>query len=386
MADAATDLRQELNHLEERYRQIEAANRALNERLLELYALYTISVSLADSLDVQKTARTIRRVFKQSLEVDQFALWLADPKTGELTLCSHFGFKRPGHKAADGSTPKAIIRSLRLSRIVYIPDVARRAEKQELPVSVEGKGGAFLCLPLRGADRHSVGVITVCRHTPNFFDRQEIKLLDKIARQVALVIERIQLYEHTKALSITDELTGVYNRRYFNGRFDRETQHAKRYNRPLSVVMIDIDHFKNYNDLNGHLMGDDVLRKVARILQSNIRRSDVLARYGGEEFVILLPEISKEKAYQAAEKLRQSVEVAPFEGEDKQPRGTVTISAGLATFPDDAGDPVQLLDLADQALYAAKAGNRNRVIAHTPDRSGEYNVPSHAGKTIAAEH
>jgi diguanylate cyclase (GGDEF)-like protein len=385
MADAAPDIRKELAGLEQRYREIEATNRALNERLLELYALYTISVSLANSLDLDKTLRAIRKVFKKSLEVDQFSLWLLDEESGELVMRTHFGFQKRRSKGGNDALPDIFTKTFRQGRMIYVSDVRKRAGKLRFHPGVDKKGGAFLCFPLRGSERKIIGVLALYRQRPNSFDRQEIKLFDRIARQIAMVIDRILVYEQTRALSMTDELTGVFNRRYFNQRYERESQRAKRYGRPLTVLMIDIDHFKNYNDVNGHLMGDDVLKQVAKLLESNIRRSDILARYGGEEFVILLPEISKEKARKAAEKLRQTVEQTRFAGEEKQPKGTVTISIGLATFPDDAEEPEALLDLADQALYAAKAASRNRVVAHERADSDDLKLPVSAEKAVAAQ-
>ncbi len=385
MAEAVTDIRQELTGLQERYREIEATNRALNERLLELYALYTISASLANSLNLERTLKAIRKVFKDSLDVDQFSLWLVDGQTGELVMRTHFGFRNKPPAPGTESIPDIFTKTLRQSRLVYVPDISKRAGKLRFHPGVARKGGAFLCLPLRGAGRRTVGVLAVYRQRPNSFDRQEIRLFDKIARQIAIVIDRILVYEHTRELSITDELTGVFNRRYFNQRYDREAQRAKRYGRPLTVVMIDIDHFKHYNDLNGHLMGDDVLKQIAHLIESNIRRSDILARYGGEEFVLLLPEISKEKARKAAEKLRQTIERAEFPREEKQPKGSVTISAGVATYPDDADDPEMLLDLADQALYAAKAAHRNRVVTYSRSATSEPQISAAAGKAVAAD-
>lgn len=163
-------------------------------------------------------------------------------------------------------------------------------------------------------------------------------------------------------LAITDGLTGLYNRRYFEERLDEETRRARRYARPMSLLMIDIDFFKQYNDNCGHPKGDDVLRKVAVILQRHSRETDITSRYGGEEFVMILPETDLVNANRLADRIRLSVEETSFEGEAQIPAKKVTISLGvscLATGEDGYGT----LERADQALYASKQAGKNRVTA-----------------------
>ena len=193
------------------------------------------------------------------------------------------------------------------------------------------------------------------------------------SRKIAKVIDKTLLFRQTKELSITDELTGLYNRRYFNERFEREVQRARRYNRPLTVLMIDIDYFKNFNDINGHLMGDEILKRVAHTLEYNIRKADILARYGGEEFVIILPEIDKAHALKVAEKLRITIEKKRFPKQEYQPNKNLTISLGVASFPEDSDEAKELVDFADRALYKAKADGRNRVMVyHSSMENNKY--------------
>lgn len=172
--------------------------------------------------------------------------------------------------------------------------------------------------------------------------------------------------QQIEQLAITDELTGVANRRYFLQRYEEEIDRARRYNSNLSVIMLDIDHFKDVNDTFGHPVGDIVLKEVARLLSANIRTSDLIARYGGEEFVILIPSMNMEEAARAAEKLRVVVEVnhIMMEGPDVQ----VTVSAGVAdieSIMDEKGSiKDKLLRNADKALYSAKETGRNRVVKY----------------------
>ena len=170
-------------------------------------------------------------------------------------------------------------------------------------------------------------------------------------------------YEIAATQACTDPMTGLYNPRHLWHTLDRELERAGRYGRLCSVMMLDIDFFKNYNDCHGHLLGDEVLKKAAEIFRQNIRNTDITVRYGGEEFLIIMPETSKELAQVVGEKLRKAFEKYPFPHEETQPEGRLTISIGISTFPEDAGDSRTLVDKADKALYQAKKGGRNRVVA-----------------------
>jgi diguanylate cyclase (GGDEF)-like protein len=161
-----------------------------------------------------------------------------------------------------------------------------------------------------------------------------------------------------------DGLTGLLNNRSFREALDQEVARAQRYKHPFSLVFMDLDHFKQFNDTHGHLAGDGLLKDLAHQLKSNSRSVTVLARYGGEEFIALAPETPKAGGMIYAERLRRHVEEHFFEGEESQPLGDVTISIGIATFPEDGTDGDTLIEHADQALYEAKESGRNRVIAY----------------------
>jgi diguanylate cyclase (GGDEF)-like protein len=156
-----------------------------------------------------------------------------------------------------------------------------------------------------------------------------------------------------------DGLTGLYNHRHLQEALAREVARATRYNRVFSLLFADIDHFKQYNDNQGHLAGDKALRAIAELLRKSVRNSDFVARYGGEEFAVLLPETDKERARIVAERILYSVERHPFPGREAQPGGRLTISIGLSAFPDDGGEPAELLRRADEALYEAKRDGGN---------------------------
>ncbi|MFH1057366.1 MAG: diguanylate cyclase [Pseudomonadota bacterium] len=168
--------------------------------------------------------------------------------------------------------------------------------------------------------------------------------------------------------AISDELTGLFNRRFFNNVLAKQVAGAQRYQQSFSLLMLDVDRFKRYNDRLGHPAGDRALAAVARLLQMCSRDIDYVVRYGGEEFTIILPLASKEQALVVAERHRKAMTKHRFPGGEGQPGGRLTLSIGVATFPEDASDALGLIAKADMALYEAKRRGRNRVEAAEPER------------------
>ncbi len=168
-------------------------------------------------------------------------------------------------------------------------------------------------------------------------------------------------HEEIYRMTIIDGLTQIHNKRYFLEAIEREMARAARFERPLHLMMIDVDHFKNVNDEFGHIAGDYVLRELAGVIDRQVRKEEVFARYGGEEFALMVPEAAADKVHAYAEKLRAAVEGHPFVFEDR--RMPVTISIGVAGLPDEHAEVETFIKLADEKLYAAKRGGRNRVVA-----------------------
>jgi diguanylate cyclase (GGDEF)-like protein len=175
-------------------------------------------------------------------------------------------------------------------------------------------------------------------------------------------------YRQKESSIFRDELTGLYNRRFLNNVLQQQLAEAKRYNQPFSLIMFDIDRFKRYNDINGHLAGDRALAEVASIMATTARAVDYLIRYGGEEFLVILPRVGGQEAMVAAERHCRAVEDHYFAGEERLPSGKLTLSAGVACFPQNAQDAMDLLHRADMALYSAKRKGRNRVASTEPER------------------
>ena len=187
---------------------------------------------------------------------------------------------------------------------------------------------------------------------PDFkIDERKVKMLVSLGNQIGMAIDNARLYEETKSLSLQDPLTGLANRRFMEIVMDRSFTRAKRYGHLLSVIMLDIDYFKKYNDTYGHSAGDQLLVDIAKIISGEMREVDVIVRYGGEEFLVMLPETEAEKAREAAERIRKAVES----------KVGVTVSLGVASYNKEMQTKEDLINRADMALYLAKQNGRNRV-------------------------
>lgn len=174
--------------------------------------------------------------------------------------------------------------------------------------------------------------------------------------------------EHIKKLEDMvnfDGLTNVYNHRYFQDKLKEKIEIGRKENKPVSMIFIDIDYFKHYNDLYGHQKGDNILRELAEIVTKSVREKDVVARYGGEEFAVILEDTTERETLEIAERIRANVEETYFDGEENQPKGKITASIGISVFPDKAKDELELIKSADDALYRAKFFNKNRVETYT---------------------
>lgn len=209
--------------------------------------------------------------------------------------------------------------------------------------------------------KQPLGFLSIMGDPPNLFSLREREVLSRFSISVAMAIENSNLYEEVKALSIRDGLTGLYNRRHFETVLGMEGFRSVRYQHPVSLIFIDIDHFKTYNDAQGHLFGDEVLKQVATLFVKRVRVPDIVCRYGGDEFTIVLPDTDTKKAKSVAEDIRIMVSSYPFQNANKLPAGMLTVSIGISDCPTHGKNLSDIVKIADQALYHAKLSGRNRV-------------------------
>ncbi|MCM8818429.1 MAG: sensor domain-containing diguanylate cyclase [Candidatus Omnitrophica bacterium] len=211
--------------------------------------------------------------------------------------------------------------------------------------------------------RNIIGILAAFSNKGRKFTLKDLDILRMVSVPVSLMIENVELFDKTKFLSITNGLTQVYNRRHFEKLFFEVLTKSQIDNKPLSIAMCDVDYFKFYNDTNGHPAGDFVLKTIAEILKKSVKGSDIVARYGGEEFILVFPETEKENAVKICEKLRETIKNFKFLNEESQPNGDLTISFGIASFPEDGVTTSELIKKADVALYKAKELGRDRVVS-----------------------
>ncbi len=294
----------------------------------------------------------------EMLMAERASLMVFDEKTKSLEIKALIGGR--------GESDQDEIVGARVARLVFeknkpiiVPDVA----KTGLPpakASRQYKTPSFISCPLAIGGR-TIGVMSFAdKASGRPFDRGSLSLLQAVAPQIAVAIDRASLKEKAgkfEQLSVTDALTGLLNRRYIEARLSEEVKRSNRHGFPMSFMMIDVDHFKSYNDQYGHPAGDEALKLVGTVIRETLRGADVAARFGGEEFSILLPQTTREEAAAIGERLRSNIAETRFE------HSRVTTSIGIASCSAELCSAVDIVEAADKALYEAKHRGRNRVIA-----------------------
>jgi diguanylate cyclase (GGDEF)-like protein len=218
--------------------------------------------------------------------------------------------------------------------------------------------GPALFVPLRH-NEHALGYLAVYRRRgQKRFTTEEMPLVSIVANWLSMSLQNRRLSESLKKLAVTDDLTQVYNFRFLKTALRREIKRAGRFHQQLSLVMIDVDNLKRYNDRNGHMRGSLLLRELAGLFSQNVRSFDLVAKYGGDEFTLILPQTDRNGALVVAERVRAVVADHTF---PLTTQGSITVSIGIAMFPEDGTDPMSLIQAADRALYEAKRKGRNRI-------------------------
>ena len=220
-----------------------------------------------------------------------------------------------------------------------------------------------LCAPMMHEDKVR-GVISVGGITRHY--KHEKAILGLIADQGSIALYNHDLFTKTQEMANCDGLTKLFNKRFFLERVSGVILEASKGHHPFSVFIFDLDHFKHYNDTQGHQAGDEVLRTTGELVRNALRPGDFAARYGGEEFIVLLAHAPKEGALQAAERIREVIAEHPYPNRESQPLHIVSLSGGVATYPDDGLTGADLIAAADSALYRAKKAGRNKVFASEP--------------------
>lgn len=307
--------------------------------------LRAIAMVGTEGTDSSQVAQAILEKIVQLIDCEVAYLWLADGGSGKVIACW-------GDINENGS---------KVSHRPHFQELVRGEEQNGEPFVVT-EGNHLLCVPLMALDAPSpIGMVTMRRPAERSFSKGVIELASRVGRHVSTTIGQSVRLETMQLHASTDDLTGVLNRRYFFKRASSLLSRAKRRRKPLTLLVLDLDHFKAVNDLHGHLDGDAVLRRVAQTLDENLRGDDILGRYGGEEFIIVLPDTPlRPHGENAAERLRQAIEDLRFVS-NAGVKYNCTASIGVAAMSEEDTNLTAIFRRADQALYEAKARGRNRI-------------------------
>jgi diguanylate cyclase (GGDEF)-like protein len=326
----------------------------------ELRALYEAAKSISSSLELQAVLDNLVRVTCQAFGYELGAILLVDERSGDLVVAANYGYsglvrgKRiPSGKGITGAVQQT-------GKPALIPDV--REDSRYVGFSEEAASEIAVPLIIEG---RVIGVFNVESPRYQAFGEHDLKILTTLAGYATIAIANARLYEQTKRLAITDGLTELYNHRYLNDAMARALERAIRDSQPLSVVMLEIDNFKHFNDTFGHQRGDEVLRIVADLIRKTSRSADFAARYGGDEFLIVLPNTGKGAAQDIAERIRRAVESYPFILGGSVVT-SVTLSVGVAASPEDGVTVDAIVEAVDRAQYTAKRTGGNKVHSTRP--------------------
>ncbi|MCC6192159.1 MAG: GAF domain-containing protein [Anaerolineales bacterium] len=349
---------------------------AVQENLREQDALLKASEALLSTLELEPLLQNILAAAITAIPpAEKGAVILADPQQRLLTVRAAHGYRDqrvqglyfPIHQGYPG-------RALRENQPLLVADAAvfdaavwPKQLPEQLPELSALRSAIVAPLAPKGADGPPLGVISLGAARPNTFTRADLRRLVAFANTAAVAIDNAQLHAEVQRLAVTDSLTGLANPRAFEHALATEFHRAGRYGYALSLVIMDIDSFKEYNDTYGHPAGNERLKAIAGILRANVRDPDLPVRYGGEEFALLLPHTTKAGALALAERVRTAAEAVAGKGaRPGRPISGYSLSLGVASFPNDALTAEELLLAADNAELAAKRGGKNRVIAAAP--------------------
>jgi len=332
-------------------------NLEVQKKIKILSAIARIHRSLGAHLEIENVSRILIEEIVEIIGCDAAAIILIEGNN--VKVKAEKGFPKKLRENEFDITTAAIKYITNTKQSIYTGNVTNTPIASCAPSGLVMK--SLMCVPIE-INGEVRGIIHLDSQKKNAFDKEDLNFVKLLAREMSIALERSFLYSKIKALSIKDPLTGCLNRRKLDEDIKLEINRSQRYERTFSLLMIDIDWFKKYNDFNGHQKGDELLKKLVKLLTKNLRIADKVYRYGGEEFAILLPETNKEEALLLAEKLRSIVEQEKFEKEENsQPNKKITISIGVAAFPSDGSNKDSLIKAADTALYRAKQSGRNRV-------------------------
>ncbi|NCB37233.1 MAG: diguanylate cyclase, partial [Erysipelotrichia bacterium] len=331
----------------------------LDYRILQLSTLYEVGKAISSELDFRKLQNMILEIVVKVIKAEKGSLMLLDDSEKTLTIGVAVGLSEEITNNTRLEIGESVAGWVVKNRT---PLFVKNAETDPTFLKIKKKyirTGTLMCVPLSAKDK-LLGTLNISRSVPESFSDKDFELFTNLANQAAIAIDNARLYRY----AVTDEMTKLYNHRYFQQRLDEELQRADRYENHISLIILDVDHFKSFNDNYGHPEGDRVLKIVARLIEKSVREIDIAARYGGEEFVVICPEKNGEGSLAPAERIRTAIESYDFRVNGE--RIPLTVSLGVACYPDQARSKTEIIQKADFALYYSKNNGRNRATLYNP--------------------
>jgi diguanylate cyclase (GGDEF)-like protein len=342
---------------------IEAVIRIKDTTQKEIHRLETInniSRQIMLSLDADQTISILNATMQEALEADTYIVGRVKDSEVHLPLFYDQGeYFNDLRIPLEGTLAGWVIRH---GRELFLPDLRTKMQLDELKNYIVGKEKASLSwmgVPLKASNLQ--GIIALGSYQPNAFDSGDLELLSNLAQHVSLALDNAYRHAQVEEQARLDSLTGVFNHGYFLKRLADQAQEAAQNHTRVSLIMLDIDFFKQYNDTYGHLVGDRILKALCIAIKSHIKQADAVGRWGGEEFAISLPGAGGAEALRVAERIRQTMASLQVEDRDQKTMPVTTVSQGIAVYPQEAEEIYRLVDLADHRLYLAKARGRNQV-------------------------
>jgi diguanylate cyclase (GGDEF)-like protein len=343
-----------------------------NQELKSSIKLYNISNRISRTIEIEELYQVIFELMIQETGATRGFLYLVDQEHGDSNIILSEGFDPDENEDLD----KRLFAHFRsdLSQLaepfvpLHIEDVSVKYRSSADPIQ------SLMFIPLRNKSKLVGMVVFFDTEQPGVFEERDVRVASFLCEHARSAIENALLYSQAKILTITDDLTNVYNYRYLNNILDRELVRAQRLNSSMSVLFLDLDNFKQVNDKHGHLVGSKILVELAGLLKLAVRKVDAVARYGGDEYIVVLTDTNARGAQLVAERIRKMVEDYIFlESENLEIK--LTVSIGVASYPEHGLNKVELLHLADEAMYRGKFGRKNIVYLAKPASSKSEEEP-----------
>lgn len=355
----------------------QALNKSLKDQADRLVVLYEIGKAITSTLKIDALLELIYTQLSKVIPSDAYfvALYLPETHQMDIRILYDEGKRYPSAivDASEGLSSWIVDNK----KPLLIQDLRKEIDSLSMrPILVGEKklSRSWLGVPLL-TENNLIGLLAVASYKPNMFDNTDKLLMEQIGQQAVLSIQNARHYEEVTRQSKLDSLTGVSNHNHFIETLYQESEVALSAQSPLSLIMLDIDHFKLYNDTYGHTIGDQVLRLTVQAIESHIKKTDTVGRWGGEEFGIVLPNATTTQANMVANRIRRTLSELPLFNVEGKTIPKPTISQGIATIPEHTNDVDELVVIADRALYRAKAKGRDQVAVGIPSKPPDSTDP-----------